>query len=123
MAGWKTLMQSGLPCMLILFWGSWSDRHGRRKPCMLIPIFGELITTIGLLLCTYYDQAPMEVAGATEALFPGLTGGWFTMLMGVFSYVADVTTKEERTLRIGIVNLCISLGVPIGMAFSGILLK
>lgn len=45
------------------------------------------------------------------------------MLMGVFSYVADITTKEERTLRIGIVNLCISLGVPVGMAFSGILLK
>lgn len=123
MAGWKTLMQSGLPCLLILFWGSWSDRHGRRKPCMLIPIFGELISSIGLILCTYYDRAPMEVAGVTEALFPGLTGGWFTMLMGVFSYVADVTTKEERTLRIGIVNLCISLGVPIGMAFSGILLK
>ena len=50
-------------------------------------------------------------------------GGWFTMLMGVFSYVADVTTKEERTLRIGIVNLFISLGVPFGMAFSGVLLK
>lgn len=45
------------------------------------------------------------------------------MLMGVFSYIADITTEEERTLRIGIVNLCFSLGVPIGMAFSGVLLK
>lgn len=51
------------------------------------------------------------------------SGGWFTMLMGVFSYIADITTEEERTLRIGIVNLCFSLGVPIGMAFSGVLLK
>lgn len=50
-------------------------------------------------------------------------GGWFTMLMGVFSYIADITTEEERTLRIGFVNLCFSLGVPIGMAFSGVLLK
>lgn len=45
------------------------------------------------------------------------------MMMGVFSYIADVTTSEERTMRIGVVNLCLSLGVPIGMAFSGILLK
>lgn len=45
------------------------------------------------------------------------------MLMGVFSYIADITTEEERTLRIGFVNLCFSLGVPIGMAFSGVLLK
>lgn len=97
MAGWKTILQSGLPCLLILFWGSWSDRydhsrvicckpnihvckpynvfsHGRRKPCMLIPIFGELITSIGLLLCTYFDQAPVEAAAITETLFTGLTG-------------------------------------------------
>ncbi|KAG4067481.1 hypothetical protein HA402_002758 [Bradysia odoriphaga] len=122
MAGWKTVLQSALPCMLILFYGSWSDRdplihnllhsHGRRKPCILIPILGELTTALGLMLCTYFENTPMEVAG-----------GWFTMLMGVFSYVADVTTEEDRTLRIGIVNLCFSLGVPIGMAFSGVLLK
>lgn len=31
MQGWKTVLQSFLPCLLILFWGSWSDRHGRRK--------------------------------------------------------------------------------------------
>lgn len=47
----------------------------------------------------------------------------FLFFKGVFSYIADITTEEERTLRIGIVNLCFSLGVPIGMAFSGILLK
>lgn len=135
------------------------------RPCMLIPVFGELIASLGLILNTYYAHWPMEVAGITEALFPGLAGGWFTMLMvsfykkilqglktlksrhkmlsaldkfkamsifsinfyfflkGVFSYIADITTEEERTLRIGIVNLCFSLGVPIGMAFSGVLLK
>jgi MFS transporter, PCFT/HCP family, solute carrier family 46, member 3 len=31
MQGWKTVIQSLMPCFLILFWGSWSDRHGRRK--------------------------------------------------------------------------------------------
>ncbi len=29
--GWKTIFQSLLPCIFILFWGSWSDRHCRRK--------------------------------------------------------------------------------------------
>lgn len=41
---------------------------------MLIPIFGELITSIGLLLCTYFDQTPVQVAAITETLFSGLTG-------------------------------------------------
>jgi MFS transporter, PCFT/HCP family, solute carrier family 46, member 3 len=31
MQGWKTVIQSLMPCLLILFWGSWSDRNGRRK--------------------------------------------------------------------------------------------
>jgi MFS transporter, PCFT/HCP family, solute carrier family 46, member 3 len=41
---------------------------------MLIPIVGELLTAIGLILCTYFEHWPMEVAGITEALFPGLAG-------------------------------------------------
>lgn len=69
MAGWKTFIQSSLPAVLILFVGSWSDRHGRRKPCMLLPIVGELLTSIGLLVCTYfYYELPIEAAtvGAGE---------------------------------------------------------
>lgn len=63
MAGWKTFIQSSLPAVLILFVGSWSDRHGRRKPCMLLPIVGELLTSIGLLVCTYfYYELPIEAA-------------------------------------------------------------
>ncbi|XP_017871002.1 PREDICTED: solute carrier family 46 member 3 [Drosophila arizonae] len=123
MAAWKTVIQSIFPCLLILFWGSWSDRHRRRKPCILIPVVGEFLGVVGLMLCVYFENAPMEAAALTEAIFPSLSGGWFTMLMGVFSYIADITTEEERTLRIGILNVCFSVGVPIGMAFSGVLLK
>lgn len=52
-----------------------------------------------------------------------MTGGWFTMFMGVFSYIADVTTVDTRTLRIGIVNVFCSLGIPVGLALSGVLYK
>ncbi|KAG4072853.1 hypothetical protein HA402_002596 [Bradysia odoriphaga] len=123
MTAWKSIVQSALPCMMILFYGAWSDRHGRRLPCILMPIFGELTTVLGLICCTYFKSASVEVVGITDALFPGLSGGWFTMLMGVFSYMGDVTTEESRTVRIGIANLCFTLGIPIGTAISGILLR
>ncbi|EFA05308.1 probable peptidoglycan muropeptide transporter SLC46 isoform X2 [Tribolium castaneum] len=124
MGVWKTMLQSALPAFLIMFVGSWSDRWGQRKPCMLLPIVGELCTVLGLMVCTFFFyELPMEVAGFIEGLFPALTGGWFTMFMGVFSYIADVTTLEMRTLRIGIVNVFCSLGVPIGLALSGVLYK
>lgn len=122
MAIWKTIVQSALPSFLILFVGSWSDRWGCRKPCMLLPIIGEFMTGVGLIVLTYYFyELPMEVAGVVESLFPAITGGWFTMFMAVFSYMGDTTSLETRTLRIGVVNVFVSLGVPVGMALSGIL--
>ncbi|CAG9787165.1 unnamed protein product [Diatraea saccharalis] len=122
--GWKTVLQSFLPCGILIFLGAYSDRIGQRKFCMLLPIIGEFLTSIGLIANTYYfHELPVEVAAVTEAIFPALTGGWFTMFMGVFSYIADVTTEEQRTLRIGVVNLFYSVGVPVGAALSGILVR
>lgn len=119
---WKTALQSGLPAFLILFIGAWSDRRRWRKPCMIMPIFGEFLTCLGLIICTYYFyQLPMQVNGIVEGLIPALTGGWFTMFMATFSYIADVTSEEMRTLRIGLVNVFCSLGVPVGIALSGVL--
>lgn len=124
MTVWKTALQSSIPAFLIMFLGAWSDRRGRRKPCMLLPIIGEFLTTMGLILCTYYFMEwPMEVAGVIEAIFPALTGGWMTMFMAIFSYIADITTVEMRTFRIGVVNIFVSLGIPIGTALSGVLYK
>ncbi len=44
------------------------------RPCILIKIFGEFCSAVGLILCTYFEKVPMEVAGVIEALFPGLAG-------------------------------------------------
>lgn len=122
--GWKTVLQSFLPCGILIFLGAYSDRVRQRKVCMLLPIIGEFLTSIGLIVNTYFFyELPIEVAAVTEAIFPALTGGWFTMFMGVFSYIADITTEEQRTLRIGIVNLFHSVGVPVGAALSGILVR
>lgn len=90
---------------------------------MLFPIVGELVTATVLMLCVYCERVPMEVVGVAETIFGGLSGGWYNMMLGVFSYVADVTTEEERTFRIGVVNLFVTLGIPVGMAFSGVLLQ
>jgi MFS transporter, PCFT/HCP family, solute carrier family 46, member 3 len=121
---WKNVIQTAIPFLLILFVGAWSDKTGKRKVCILMPIVGEFITSIGLIVNTYFFyELPVEVAVFTEAIFPAITGGWYTSFVGVFSYIGDITTIEERTYRVGIVNLCMTLGYPIGNALSGILLR
>lgn len=122
--GWKNAMQTTIPAILILFVGAWSDKTGKRKACIMLPIVGEFLTCIGFLFNTYFFyELPAEVAALTESLFPAITGGYFTNFVGVFSYIGDVTTTEERTFRLGIVNLCMMLGYPLGSALSGVLLS
>ncbi|XP_068630509.1 probable peptidoglycan muropeptide transporter SLC46 [Battus philenor] len=121
---WKNVVQTAIPVFIILFVGAWSDKTGKRKACILMPIVGEFMTCIGLMINYYFFyELPVEFTALTEAIFPAITGGWFTNFIGVFSYIGDITTPEERTHRVGMVNLCISLGYPIGSALSGVLLN
>lgn len=120
---WKNIAQTAFPCILVLFVGSWSDKTGRRKACILLPIVGEVLCCTSHMLNTYFFyELPLEITALSD-LFPSLTGGWITVCVGVFSYIGDVTTKEMRTFRVGVANLCMSLGIPLGMSLSGILLQ
>ncbi|XP_068630784.1 proton-coupled folate transporter-like [Battus philenor] len=121
---WKNVVNTIVPTLLMLFVGAWSDKTGRRKICMLMPIFAELMTCVLNIVNTYYFyQIPLEWTVIMDIVFPSLTGGWYTMFLGTFSYLCDITSKETRTFRLGILSLCLTIGFPIGMGFSGVLLK
>lgn len=119
---WTTLLGL-IPLVLVMFSGAWSDRKGKRKPFLLLPIVGEFFASVGLILCVYFSSLPMEVSGFVGAFFPAATGGWTVTFMAVFSYIGDITEEHMRTVRIGFVDLFCSGGVPIGTALSGVLLE
>ncbi|CAH0627266.1 unnamed protein product [Chrysodeixis includens] len=121
---WKSVVHTAIPTLLMLFIGAWSDKTGKRKICMLMPIFGEFMTCVLNMINTYFfDEVPVEWTVFMEVIFPALTGGWYTMFLGAFSYLGDITSKDTRTFRIGLLNLCMTVGFPIGMGLSGILLR
>ncbi|XP_063628774.1 proton-coupled folate transporter-like [Cydia splendana] len=121
---WRSIIHTALPTLVVMFMGAWSDRTGNRKICMLLPIFGDLLMTVSNIVCTIlFYEIPVEVTMFLEVLFPAITGGWVTIFIGIFSYISDITTPETRTFRIGLVNLCLTIGILIGTSLSGILLK
>lgn len=121
---WKSIIQTAIPTLLVIFLGAWSDRTGNRKLCILLPIIGELLVCISNIISTiFFTEIPVEVTMFCEAIFPAITGGWVLMFLGVFSYISDITDEESRTFRVGLVNLCMTAGIPIGTALSGILLR
>lgn len=122
MTTWKDPLQTGIPAIFILFIGAWSDRTGNRKALLLIPLVGEFLSLIGLLVGTYFFlEWPLWVMGLIEAASSIFTGGLPVALMGSYSYLADVTTPEARTFRIGVVAVIVTLGIPLGTSISGVL--
>lgn len=121
---WKGIIHTALPCFIIMFLGAWSDRTGKRKICILLPIFGELLTSISNLINVYFFyEIPVQVTVFLETTLTSITGGWMTIFIGVFSYITDITSEETRTFRVGLVNFCMTAGLPIGVGLSGYLLQ
>ncbi|XP_072942586.1 lysosomal proton-coupled steroid conjugate and bile acid symporter SLC46A3-like isoform X2 [Epargyreus clarus] len=121
---WKFPLQTTIPAVMALFIGAWSDKTKKRKICILFPFTGEIITNIGLLLATYYFyELSLTATALIEALPAAFTGSYIIIFMGMYSFMADRTTMENRTFRLGLVAICVSLGTPTGTALSGILLR
>nr|CAD7439868.1 unnamed protein product [Timema bartmani] len=72
MGVWKTYLSCSLPVFLVLFLGSWSDRHARRKPFILMPLLGGALSGILLRLVGYYGvfsvALAMNIMGFTYCL-------------------------------------------------------
>lgn len=119
---YRSILQSVIPTILVLFLGSWSDRHQKRKPCIILPLFGEVVLVLGLAISTYFFyEMPIIYNVFIEGLPPALTGGAHSLDMAVFAYISSITTLEERTVRVGAVNLIITVAGTIGSAICGVL--
>ncbi|KAL3289019.1 hypothetical protein HHI36_003462 [Cryptolaemus montrouzieri] len=123
-AAYKAFLVGSIPVVCIIFLGSWSDRHRRRKPIILIPLFGDLIGSIGLLVCSYFFlELSIEYSWMVDTLTASLFGGQCSINLGIFSYVAGISSDEDRTLRIGSVSIATTLAISTGMFMSGFVLN
>lgn len=117
------LVQVIIPFITVLLWGLWSDRNSRRKPLILLPIAGELLKNLGLILCVAFRYTNAEVAFAVENVFPLVFGSWTVILLGVYSHVMDTTTEENRTMKVAMSSIFVTIGDPLGSALSGVFLR
>jgi len=109
---------SALPCILVsLIIGPWSDRHGR-KPVLLVPILGHIIAQFVYIANVYFWSARAEY-NLISALY-SLFGGTTTLLIGVYSYIADTTTTDTRTSRVAVLDVAIIGGYTAGNFLSAV---
>ena len=109
-----TLLFSSFSLMQFLFapfWGSLSDRLGR-KPIILLSISGSCLA---YLWCGLANSLWMLFA---SRLLAGFMGG---TIVTAQAYVSDITTPENRAKGMGMVGASLGLGFTFGPAIGGFL--
>lgn len=93
------------------FWGSLSDRYGRR-PVILFCLFGEGLSYI------YFTQA-----GNLEHLFLAriLSGVFSGSISTASAYISDITPPEQRSKGMALIGVAFGLGFIFGPAIGGLL--
>lgn len=120
----KMMIVGSYPTLLMLFVGSWSDRNGRRKPLIIMPIVGDLVGTICLYFCAYFFlDLSVEWSMMAETIPFALCGTWTCEFLGLYTYVSGLCNDQERTIRIGVVTMCQIISMTLGMMLSGVMIK
>ncbi|MFH1386582.1 MAG: MFS transporter [bacterium] len=96
------------------FWGSLSDRVGR-KPVILIGLSGFAIT---LTMFGFATQLWMLFAAR-------ILGGILSSacLPTAMAYIADITTEEDRGGGMGMMGAAMGLGIIVGPAIGGLMAR
>ncbi|XP_040574056.1 probable peptidoglycan muropeptide transporter SLC46 isoform X1 [Lepeophtheirus salmonis] len=117
---YKQLLQSIPSAIIALFAGAWTDKYGR-KPAILVPLFFNVLEYIFYLVFSLYEQLS-DKWYILSAVY-GLGGGLPLFLAATFSYITDISSVEQRNLRVSLIDGSLFIGLPLGSIFSGMMLK
>ncbi len=110
---WDGILVAIPSAFFCLFVGNWSDYHGR-KLLLVLPFIGNIASYLAYMLnyWLFYELNTNWLLLASVVY--GLTGAYQCLNMGLYGYVSDVTTREDRTMRLSLLNGVFSLAYVIG---------
>jgi PCFT/HCP family folate transporter-like MFS transporter 1/3 len=115
---WQTYYT--LPCLFSIFtsllYGAYSDVVGRRPILLLPSIFGIIKFTINASVI--YFNLPLYIF-VVSACLETMGGGFYTLSLGVYAYLADSTTAEKLGLRMTVVDGIMGLSIGLSQIGSG----
>lgn len=114
---WNDIAGHVVPIFLALFIGAWSDKRGRKVP-LLLGLLGKLYYSSIIVLNTTQPTWPVENIIYTATLPSALTGADVAIFAAAFAYISDITTKDSRTLRVTILEVCYLATMPTGIALG-----
>ncbi|XP_054706592.1 proton-coupled folate transporter-like [Uloborus diversus] len=103
--------------ILVVFIGSWSDRYSRKVP-LIVCLLGVIIDGFINSFLTVFMNTRVEFL-FIPALINGLSGSFLTIMTILYSYITDISTESNRTMKYTIIQAAAGISAPIGMLASG----
>ncbi|XP_035776393.1 proton-coupled folate transporter-like [Anopheles albimanus] len=117
---WTGLVQ----VIVLLVAGSWTDRAGALKPCILVPIAAQSLSLLYTMLCAVFmREIPLEASLLVADLMVAVCGGVPLLIAGIYSYLALATEPKDRTFRFACAAVSMVFFPVVANFFSGYLFK
>ncbi|OAD54240.1 Proton-coupled folate transporter, partial [Eufriesea mexicana] len=117
---WNNIAGHVAPIILALFFGNWSDRRGRKLP-LIFGLLGKFIYSFMIVINSMMDTWNLNTVIYTASLPMGMLGGDVAIFGSCFSYISDITSVQQRTLRITILDVVYLSTMPTGVALGSYL--
>lgn len=95
-------------------WGKLSDRIGRR-PVLIVSILGS---AVGYFVMGWAGDAKLLAFLFVARIIDGVSGG---NVGAAQAYLADITTKEERSKAMALIGIAFGAGFVLGPGLAGVL--
>ena len=105
---------------VVMFLGSYSDKAGR-KYAIMAPCLSTFLKTVCYVLVIFF-KLPIWVL-LVAAFIDGMGGTQYMLYVGTYSYLCDITTKENRAKRLIILEVAYMLAAVTCSLATGFILK
>lgn len=117
---WRSIFETCIKVIFILFLGAWGDRWGRKRPLVMC-LTGLMLEAVVHLINSRVTSGSLETMMISSVPY-SLGGGVMALLMLCFAHLADSSKSRQRTLRMGFLDSAYYLGSPVGNAIVAPLL-
>jgi len=111
---YESIVDHLFPILCSFFLGSWSDTFGRKILLYIYFVF-RMVEGSMLLLNAYFIEWPKEYLLFSVCLPVALSGGGLAYSMGMNAFIADISSPEQRSFRMAMMQFVKTIGRPFGV--------
>ncbi|KAG5330009.1 S46A3 protein, partial [Acromyrmex heyeri] len=114
---WNDIAGHVMPIILAMFYGNWSDRRGRKLP-LVLGLMGKFIYSFMIVINSMIDTWNLNMVVYTATLPMSILGSDVAIFGSSFAYISDISSVQQRTMRITILDVVYLSTMPTGVALG-----